>query len=354
MIIKQLTVQNWRCHDRYNLQITAPKLAIIGPNGSGKTSLLEAIYLIAQGKSFKDSDNDLVKTNRRWLRVDAEVDGSSAHQRTFKLQLKAETKDKTIAINQKIHRRLPQAQKIPVVLFEPDDMNLIIGSPTRRRKYLDNLISQVNPLHSRLLSRYAKALKQRNDLIKQMLARDGIVNKEQLFSWDALLSQYGGQIIKNRLQMTELLNQRINAIYQQITGLNDQISFRYQFEADDINHLEQKIFNQLLNQTHFMLGTTIGPHRHDLEIYFNHKLACKCASRGETRSIILAMKLIEIDIIKQQTGLNPIVLLDDVLSELDRSRQQFLMDYTNQSQIILTSTNVDNLTDYQIVELTKN
>lgn len=353
MIIKHLTVQNWRCHDRYDLQITAPKLAIIGPNGSGKTSLLEAIYLIAQGKSFKDSDSDLIKNNCQWLRIDAEIDGSSAHRRTFKLQFKTESKDKTITINQKNHRRLPQAHKIPVVLFEPDDMNLIIGSPTRRRKYLDNLISQVDPLHSRALSRYNKALKQRNDLIKQMLARDGMIDKEQLFSWDVLLSQYGGQIIKHRLQMTEVLNQRINAIYRQITGLDDQISFSYQFEADDINHLEQKIFNQLLKQTHFALGTTIGPHRHDLEIYFNQKLACKCASRGETRSIILAMKLIEIDIIKQQTNLDPLVLLDDVLSELDRSRQQFLMNYTNQSQIILTSTNVDNLTDYQIIELTK-
>lgn len=353
MIIKQLTVQNWRCHDRYQLAITAPKLAIIGPNGSGKTSLLEAIYLIAQGKSFKDSDSDLIKTGRQWLRVDAEIEGLSTQKRTFKLKLLADTKDKTITINQKIHRRLPQAQKIPVVLFEPDDMNLIIGSPTRRRKYLDNLISQINPLHTRLLSRYAKALKQRNDLIKQMLSRDGVVNKELLFSWDVLLSQYGGQIIKNRLQMTELLNQRINTIYQQITGLADQISFYYQFEADEIDYLEQKIFNQLLAQNQFVLGTTVGPHRHDLEIYFNQKLACKCASRGETRSVILAMKLIEIDIIKQQTGLNPLVLLDDVLSELDRSRQQFLMDYTNQSQIILTSTNVDNLTDYQIIELTK-
>ena len=324
MIIKQLTVQNWRCHDRYDLQITAPKLAIIGPNGSGKTSLLEAIYLIAQGKSFKDSDSDLIKNNCQWLRIDAEIDGSSAHRRTFKLQFKTESKDKTITINQKIHRRLPQAHKIPVVLFEPDDMNLIIGSPTRRRKYLDNLINQVNPLHSRALSRYNKALKQRNDLIKQMLARDGVIDKEQLFSWDVLLSQYGGQIIQHRLQMTEVLNQRINAIYQQITGLDDQISFNYQFEADDINHLEQKIFNQLLKQTYFALGTIIGPHRHELEIYFN-----------------------------QQTSLDPLVLLDDVLSELDRSRQQFLMNYTNQSQIILTSTNVDNLTDYQIIELTK-
>lgn len=353
MIIKRLTVDNWRCHDHYDLTLDAPKLAIIGTNGSGKTSLLEAIYLIAQGKSFKDGDGDLIKTGQNWTKIQAELDGDRPHQRTFKLQLRADSKDKTFSINQKVHRRLPQSQKLPVVLFEPDDLNLISGSPTRRRKYLDNLISQINPLHARLLSRYAKALKQRNDLIKQMLARDGMVNKEQLFSWDVLLSQYGGQIIKNRLQITELLNQQINQIYQQITGRADQISFYYQFEADSLDHLEQKIFNQLLNQQQFALGTTVGPHRHDLEINFNQKLACKCASRGETRSVILAMKLIEIDIIKRQTGLNPLILLDDVLSELDRQRQSCLMEFTNQSQIILTSTEVTNLTDYQIIELTK-
>ncbi|MDO4870537.1 MAG: DNA replication and repair protein RecF [Candidatus Saccharibacteria bacterium] len=350
MIISQLKVQNFRCHQAYQLNIKSQKLAIIGHNGVGKTSLLEAIYLLSQGKSFKDSDIDLIKQNQSWARIDGIILTQNTHQRTIKLQQDNTKNIKIIEINQKKYHRLPQNYKIPVVVFEPDELNLIIGSPTRRRRYLDLLISQIVPVYSRLLSRYTKTLKQRNDLIKQMLDY-GQISQEQLFSWNVLLSQYGGQIIKYRLEITNQLNQLINQFYQQITGVNDDIKFKYQFESGAINFLEQKIFNELSNQRNFYQGTVVGPHRHDLEIYFNQKMANKCASRGETRSIILAMKLIEIEIIKQRLRLNPLVLLDDVMSELDHQRQLALMQFTNQSQIILTSTEVKNLTDYQIEQL---
>lgn len=350
MIISQLKVQNFRCHQSYKITIQTPKLAIIGRNGAGKTSLLEAIYLLVQGKSFKDSDADLIKQDQQWARIDGCLLVPNQHQRTIKLQQNANKITKTIEINQKKHHRLPQTQKLPVVIFEPDDLNLIIGSPTRRRRYLDTLIMQINPLYSRLLSRYTKTLKQRNDLIKQMLECDQF-NQEQLFSWNVLLSQYGGQIIKNRLEATNQLNQLINQFYWQITGINDQIQFRYQFESGEIDYIEQKIFNELSSQRNYYQGTIVGPHRHDLEIDFNQKSACKCASRGETRSIILAMKLIEIEIIEQALGLNPLVLLDDVMSELDQQRQTALMQFTNQSQIILTSTEVHDFTNYQIEQL---
>lgn len=353
MFIRSLEVQNLRCHDYYKIKTITQKTAIIGRNGSGKTSLLEAIYLLAQGKSFRDSDQDLVKTKQTWFRVDATVATTTMdYQRTVKCKVDQNIKDKTIIINQKIHKRLPLTAKIPIVLFEPDDLNLISGSPNRRRKYLDQLIAQLNPLHSRLLSRYARTLKQRNELITKALANSGVVNAEKLFSWNILLSQYGGQIIKNRLEAVQYLNQYINQIYQQITHQTDQLELKYHFEVDQIKQLEQRIFNQLERQTNFNLGTQIGPHRHDLEIYFNQKLANKCSSRGETRSIILALKLIELQLIKDRTGFNPIVLLDDVLSELDQQRQQFLMQYTNDSQIFLTSINADDFSNYQVIQLT--
>lgn len=350
MIISRIKVQNFRCHQQYEINIQAPKLVIIGLNGSGKTSLLEAVYLLAQGKSFRDCDVDLIKNHKKWARVDGEIISLTQHLRTIKIQNINNKITKEIIIGQKNHYRLPPTQKIPVVLFEPDDLNLIIGSPVRRRRYLDVIASQINPSYSRLLSRYLKVLKQRNDLIRQMLDC-GRVNQEQLFSWNVLLSQYGGQIIKNRLDITSQLNKFINQYYQQITNIKDKIELKYQFESGEINFLEQKIFNELSNQRNFCNGTTIGPHRHDLEIYFNQKPASRCASRGETRSIILAMKLIEIEIIKQKTGINPLVLLDDVMSELDNQRQTSLMKFTNDSQIILTSTEVNKLTDYQVEKI---
>ncbi len=350
MIIEQVELKNFRSHFDQKIDIKTQKTAIIGKNGTGKTSFLEAIYLLCLGKSFRDSDLDLINFERDWLRVDGKINYPTIHNRVIKIKKNGDKKDKIIEVNHQKSKILKQKDRIPVVLFEPDDLNLICGSPNRRRQFFDRLISQYKIEHQKNLNAYQKALRQRNDLIKKMLNQDNF-NRENLFSWNILLSQYGSKIIKNRLEVIEKINQQINRVNQEITNKNDQILIKYSEEYDDLAKIEQKIFNFLDNQTNYYLGTNFGPHRDDFLFEFNQHSANKVCSRGENRSLILALKIIENEIIKQELNKKPIILLDDVLSELDSERQKYLMKYTNDSQIFLTSNNVNNLSDYQIIEL---
>ncbi len=340
-MLTKLILSNFRCHQKYQIDVKKLKLALIGPNGSGKTSVLEAIYLLAKNKTFKDNFLDLVKFDQDWMKIEAEID---QNQRIIKIK----DNQKIVEINNKKFKRLNNQQKMAVILFEPDDLNLIKGSPNRRRAFFDKIISQYEYNHSRLLTRYQKVLRQRNDLIK---TKNYQINPEELFSWNILLSQYGGKIIKNRLDLIAKINQKITDIYQEISNKTDQIELKYSTEYQDQKQIEQQLFNQLASQDDYYLGTTVGPHRDDFLCYFNNYLADRVCSRGENRSLILALKISETEIIKQILDQKPLILLDDVLSELDQDRRQYLMKYTNDCQIFLTSTEVDDLNDYQIIRL---
>jgi len=331
MVITSLHIRHFRSHTQRSVDFPNEVSLIVGANGSGKTSLLEAIYVALQGSSFKGSDMEMIENGAPWYRIDVTFDDKTV--RTVKFDPSKTSGRKQFIIGGKTSYRMTSQYKYPVVLFEPDDLRLISGSPTRRRQFIDDFISQLDPHYALALRRYERALKQRNALLKRAHA-----THDDLFAWNVSLSEHGAYIIERRLFVIGELNNRLADAYSSIAHTDDTVTIRYS-EKTHAN-LKQKLLADLHahSEKDALLGfTSTGPHRHDLLFDFNGMSALSVASRGETRSIVLALKFLEIAIIEQITQKKPVVLLDDVFSELDEARQSHLLKKT-EYQIILTST----------------
>jgi DNA replication and repair protein RecF len=340
-LITTIRVQNVRAHKTYSLTVSPNVTLVTGANGSGKTSLIEALYVALQGSSFKGSDTDILAHDEPWYRIDVAFDDDS--HRTVKFDPSRESGKKQFIIDGKTNYRLLQQYKYPVVLFEPDDLRLLGGSPARRRQFIDTFISQLDPQYAISLRRYERALKQRNALLKQQATGDS------LFAWDVSLSEYGAYIIAQRCTFVGELDERLNGAYESIAHTGDAVNVAYSHTPN--GNIKQKLLSDLhaYAEKDKMLGfTSTGPHRHDVLFEFNHSPALSVASRGEVRSIVLALKFLEVKIIESITNKKPVILLDDVFSELDKDRQNYLIDSTRENQIIITSaTNNSNLhTDF--------
>ena len=344
MILKTLRVQNFRTHSDFILEIGEKSTLISGANGSGKTSLLEAIYFALQGTSFRSSDKEILKNDgSSWFRIDLKDSKDSLRTIIFNDAVQKSKKQFLVDGNKKA--RLSANLRIPVVLFEPDDLQLLSGSPTRRRNFLDYFLSQIFPSFQLALARYNKALKQRNNLLK----RDN-VSKDELFPWNLMLAEYGAEIISKRQDFLELLNSKIEEVYFEISGVKDEIEIDYLGEKVSKNEI-LAILSENIERDKILGYTNFGPHKHDIQFIFNKKPAQNVASRGENRSLVLALKFIETDILADLTSKRPIVLLDDVFSELDDDRQKLLTKHFSKYQTIITSTNEIKVEDCKITSL---
>ena len=341
MIIRSLSLKNIRTHQRFSEQFSSNVTVITGPNGSGKTSLIEAITIALNGRSFKATDNEVLRRNAEWWRIELLLDDQ---ERVVKFQPDLTSKRKQFIIDDKITARLPVTSSYPTVIFEPDDLRLLHGSPARRRQFIDRFAAQLNPGYSRILHRYERALLQRNKLLKNAASNDS------LFAWNVSLAKYGAQIIDTRVQLIERLNNNLNTLYTTIAQTKDAVSVHYSHTL--IDHTEQKLLTELearVDRDRLLGFTGIGPHRHDVLFQFNDSPAISSASRGEVRTIILALKFLEVDIIEQLVNQPPIVLLDDVLSELDEQRQTHLATRFKNHQIIMTSATVPAMLDTALI-----
>ncbi len=344
MILKTLRVQNFRTHSDFILEIGEKSTLISGANGSGKTSLLEAIYFALQGTSFRSSDKEILRNDgSSWFRIDLKDSKDSLRTIIFNDAVQKSKKQFLVDGNKKA--RLSSNLRIPVVLFEPDDLQLLSGSPTRRRNFLDYFLSQIFPSFQLALARYNKALKQRNNLLK----RDN-VSKDELFPWNLMLAEYGAEIISKRQDFLELLNSKIEEVYFEISGVKDEIEIDYLGEKISKNEI-LAILSENIERDKILGYTNFGPHKHDIQFIFNKKPAQNVASRGENRSLVLALKFIETDILSDLTSKRPIVLLDDVFSELDDDRQKLLTKHFSKYQTIITSTNEIKVEDCKITSL---
>lgn len=327
MIIKSIKLINFRNHSEYYLECKEETSLILGENGSGKTSVLEAIYILTRGKSFRATDPEILKRGTDFYRIELEYENGEKNIATF------DGIRKTFSISDKKSRRLPSKNKYPVVLFLPSDLNLISHSPGRRRDYFDRIFSQLDEDYSGSISKYEKALRQRNELLKNTS-----IKAEALFSWNILLSKYGTKIHTLRQSFVDEINSILTKTYYSIAQKNDKITLQYESDPEitSENHYLQRLETNF--QKDIYLGhTSFGVHRDDFKFIFNGELADGSASRGETRSIILALKFIEADMIASKINAKPLILLDDVFSELDETRRRRLIDNFKNNQVIITS-----------------
>lgn len=344
-VVTKLSVQNIRSHLTFMTDISNRVTVITGANGSGKTSLIEAIYIALQGSSFKGVDKDILRGEMPWWRIEVQLDNDNDRTVTYNTE-KAQNK-KQFTVDNKITYRLPQKDKYPIVLFEPDDLRLLHGSPVRRRQFIDRFVSQLNPQYAQQLHKYERALRQRNNLLKKQY-----IHNDELFVWDVALSEYGSYVVEQRIAFIEQINSKLNNFYDSIAGKKDAVSIHYSHTF--IGDIKQKILNELhtsVEKDKIIGSTSIGPHRHDVVFRFNNSPALSSASRGEVRTIVLALKFLEVDIIKEITGNPPIILLDDVFSELDEKRQASLSSGIDDYQVIITSTHVLSGNGYKHIKL---
>lgn len=341
-LLKSIQVQHIRTHESFMASLAPDVTVITGKNGSGKTSILESIYLALQGSSFKGNDSDILRYNQPWWRIELLFDDET--KRTVTFDPERVSGKKQFMIDDKISYRLAAGAKYPVVLFEPDDLRLLHGSPLRRRQFIDRFISQLDPLYAQAIRKYERALKQRNNLLKRQNSPD------ELFVWNVSLSEHGAYIIEKRIAFIEQINNHLDEAYNTIARSSDHVSIHYSHTL--IGDMKQKLLSELHNSTERdkQLGfTSIGPHRHDVVFQYNNFPALSVASRGEVRSIVLALKFLEVTIIEQLTDMKPIILLDDVFSELDKDRQKQLL--LSKNQTIITTTHLNTAKKYHTIKL---
>ncbi len=333
-MITDLRLQHFRSYRDSSFELSPGVNIVVGPNASGKTNLLEALLVLARGGSYRAKDNELIQHKQPWARLDAHLDSSG--QRTVKIT--REPASKLYELDDKPYKRLTLPHSLPVVLFEPEHLRLVSGGPERRRDYLDELLEQTVAGYGTLRRQYRRALSQRNALLKKH------ANPEtQIFAWDVRLSELGGQIVRARTQLAERLDFDIAKLYKQLSGTKTKLKLSYdsQFPA---NGYETKLLKKLessLAEDKLRGFTAAGPHREDLLILFDGRPASEVASRGENRTAVLALKIIELKIIGKIRSEKPLLLLDDVFSELDGKRRHALTDYLAPYQTFITTTDAD-------------
>lgn len=332
-MLRAIELQHIRSYDNGLFEFADGVNIVVGPNASGKTNLLEAIFMMARGTGFRSNDHDMVQRDSTWGRIDAALDSGT---RTVKLTLDPPTK--LFTINDIDKKRLSAATMLPVVLFEPNHMLLLGGEPERRRSYIDGILTQLEPRFSSALASYKRALAQRNRLLKQDL-----VSPEHLFVWDIRLSELGGVLARYRSDHVQKINDVLADVYGQVSGGTDRLEIFYDsrlpIETYTEAHLQKLQADFELDRLRGFTGS--GPHRDDIGVLLSGNEARLSASRGESRSIVLSLKILELQHVHEVLERKPLLLLDDVFSELDGRRRRLLAQAIEDVQTFITTTDAD-------------
>lgn len=344
MIIKNSYLLNFRNFDNLNIEFSPKTNIIIGNNAEGKTNILEAIYYSAKGKSFRSiKEVDLIKfgKNNSYIRTDIESNGINE-----KIELKlSQDRKKQIRINEDLIDTMKELRTFfDIVIFTPDDLKIVKESKSLRRNFIDEIITGLIPSYNNLIIKYNNILNQRNYLLKY--GKNQKFYKEQIIAVTNQLVAEGTTIIKMRYKYINILNKLGKKIHNEITGNLEELSLEYNSEyfKNGNENIQKTLFDMTMKNIDkdMEIGfTTVGCHRDDVEININNKNSRVFASQGQQRTIILSLKLAQIKLYKDLKELKPVILLDDVFSELDINRIKYLLDAISDYQSIITTTNFD-------------
>jgi DNA replication and repair protein RecF len=339
-MIHSLRLQNFRSYADESFEFEPGVNIIVGPNGSGKTNLLEAILAIATGSSYRAGDAELIQFEKSWARLDA---GTHTAPRTVKLNGESGRVIKSYVFDDKPYKLLTLNHRMPVVLFEPNHLQLLSSQPELRRAYMDNLLEQTIPGFSATRQHYRRVLAQRNALLKSVRGPTSNI-EEKLFVWNLRLSELGGAIAVERSELIADMQKTFPRLYSNLAGSKKtKVALAYKSKLP-INGYESALLKALENSFDQDVArgfTTQGPHRDDFMVLFDGRPAAEVASRGETRTALLALKVYELELLEQKRGQKPLLLLDDVFSELDGKRRHALARFISSHQTFITTTDAD-------------
>ena len=336
MALTDIRLQNYRSYDDSSFELSSQVNIVVGPNAVGKSNLIESLLLILNTQAYRGK-NELIKNDKKWARIDVHTDKNEL--RTLKITKDQGKDDHTYEIGKRAYKRLPFTQKSPAVLFEPNNLFLLQDDPFGRRAYFDQLITQNIKEYSSLISKYKRALAQRNTLLK--INPD---DENQLFVWSLRLSELADKIVQNRLKTIEKINLRLSETYSKIAHKENSLKIEYKSSVPTTGNYSANLLKKLennINEDKLRGFTSLGPHRDDFLIFLNGNIAADYASRGEVRTAILALKIIQLELLEESIGKKPLFLLDDVFSELDGSRRKSLTNYLANYQAVITTTDAD-------------
>ncbi|MDO5615931.1 MAG: DNA replication/repair protein RecF [Cruoricaptor ignavus] len=338
MIIQTLSILNFKNHTEQRFALSPQINCFVGNNGVGKTNVLDALHYLSVGKSFLGiSDFQNIKTDEDFFSIEAKIQNQEKED-IIKILLPKEAK-KIIKKNDKNYDRIADhIGYLPSVMISPYDSNLISDSGESRRRFLDSMISQTDYEYLHSLIQYQKTLQQRNALLKYF-AKNRTFDRDSLEIYNTPLCNYGTQIFEKRKAFIEDLNPVVQNFYETISGAKEQVALQYQ------SHLSEDDFPNLLSQNidkdRVLTYTSKGIHKDDLLFEMNGNLLKKFGSQGQQKSFLISLKLAQIKRIKELTGKNPILLLDDIFDKLDDQRVSQLITLINQEnfgQMFITDT----------------
>jgi len=347
MYIKKVRMQNFRNYEDVSLTFSPGINLIYGENGSGKTNIIEAIYWISIGKSFRSSeDTILVKHGKPGASVWMDAVYNADMEKAYAIEYDRLSRKKIIRVNDnRLKRNHEIIGQVPLVVFSPEDIMIVKGEPSLRRRFIDDLIIQIQPGYFELYTKYQKEVSHRNYLLKQI--REGKAEKSSLTVWNELIKRKGIEIIVSRIDILKEINKILN---DQLKSVRFKIEVQYNskaynnFEESGLVDSFEKHFRENIDEEIARNMTLIGPQRDDLDIFYDGLSAKQFSSEGQQRTVTILLKLAEARHLKKSLGMDPVILLDDFSSELDDTNKEFISrTFEHFRQIIITTTYKQNI-----------
>ena len=333
MYLKRIKLVNFRNYQQQEIELSPNMNLFFGENAQGKTNILEAVFLCAIGKSFRaKKEKELINLEKKQAFVEIEYEKSD---RSGKIKIILDDK-KNIFLNDIKQSKLSDILgKINMVMFSPDDIEILKSSPAKRRRFLNIMIRQLRPHYVHSLNMYQKTLEQRNNYLRQIVKENK--PEEMLEIWDESLANYAKEIYEYRNEFVGKIKEKISNIHSQITDRQEELKLKYISDCENKETYKEELIKS--RKADIERGyTSKGIHRDDIYFFINKKQVNIYGSQGQNRTVILSLKLAELEIIKEETEEYPILLLDDFMSELDGKRRENFLKNIENTQILITCT----------------